>query len=208
MKRVAAITCALALALVLAPAAQAEAGEGSECPPFRVLHNDRVGKLELPAGYYTLVPFNPSLLSCQKAAKLFAEFLQDFDGKLPRNWRVLPRRKAFQRGQSEVGFYVRPTGSGGGGGAGGGKHPADGRACQGLFRVLHNDKIGSLNLPAGQYKITRLAKRPTCKRASKLFAKFLAHSEGILPNGWKLNARTATFKKGKDAAFRVKRVSS
>jgi len=164
--------------------------------------------LELPAGYYTLVPFNPSLLSCQKAAKLFAEFLQDFDGKLPRNWRVLPRRKAFQRGQSEVGFYVRPTGSGGGGGGGGGKHPADGRACQGLFRVLHNDKIGSLNLPAGQYKITRLAKRPTCKRASKLFAKFLAHPEGILPNGWKLNARTATFKKGKDAAFRVKRVSS
>ena len=129
-----------------------------------------------------------------------------FDGKLPGKWRVLVRRSAFQRGNSQVGFSVERGQRHGGGG---GKHPAKGRACPNLFRVLHNDRIGRLRLPAGQYRITLLAKRrPTCQRAPKLFAKFLQRPDGKLPNGWDLDPGTATFTKRVGVGFRVKRVGN
>jgi hypothetical protein len=209
----AALLCALALAASLAPAANAQAADDAQarqgiaaCPTFHVLHNDRVGKLKLPEGHYTITPFDPSKLSCEKAAKLFAEFLQDFDGNLPRNWRVRPRIKAFQRGHSQVGFYVKRGQPSGGGG---GQHPAKGRACPNLFRVLHNDRIGRLKLPAGRYRITLLARRkPSCQRAAGLFAKFLEHPNGKLPSPWDLDPSTATFSKRKGVGFRVKRVGS
>lgn len=196
---------ALVLALLLALAAPAEARQGTtQCPSFHVLHDDRVGKLKLPEGHYTLTPFDSSLLSCKKAARLFAEFLQDYDGNLPRNWRVLPRRSAFQRGHSQVGFFVERGQRHGGGG---GKHPAKGRACPNLFRVLHNDRIGKLRLPKGRYRITLLAKRkPSCQRAANLFADFLQDFDGRLPKPWDLEPGTATFKKRAGVGFRVKRV--
>jgi len=176
------------------------------CPSFHVLHNDRIGRLKLRKGHYTITPFDQQLLSCERAARLFAKFLQDFDGKLPGKWRVLVRRSAFQRGNSQVGFSVERGQRHGGGG---GKHPAKGRACPNLFRVLHNDRIGRLRLPAGQYRITLLAKRrPTCQRAPKLFAKFLQRPDGKLPNGWDLDPGTATFTKRVGVGFRVKRVGN
>lgn len=199
-------TVALA-AGALAPPAEARAQAAEKCPLFHVLHNDRVGDLLLPRGWYRLKPFNPDKLSCAKASKLFAKFLQDFDGNLPGRWRVRVKKSAFQRGRSDVGFSVKRVSSGGdNGGDNGGQHPATGRACPNLFTVLHNDRIGKLDLPKGKYRITLLRKRkPSCERAASLFAQFLQRPDGKLPSPWKLDPETATFTKRPGVGFRVKR---
>lgn len=68
--------------------------------------------------------------------------------------------------------------------------------CGATFQVLHNDRIGELKLPAGQYDITLIdPSRITCAKASQLFSRFLQDFDGNLPGGWKLNAQKARFKK-------------
>jgi hypothetical protein len=206
--RVLAALAALALAWagLLATSAPAQA-TGHICPAtFHVLHDDRVGPLELPEGHYEIRLLDPEKLTCQRASDLFRIFLERYTGDLPGNWRVIAARSEFRRGTSDVGFQVHRVSSPSGGG-GGGRHPATGRACPFLFHVLHNDHIGRLSLPRGQYRITLLAHaRPTCQRASKLFARFLQHWDGRLPGAWRLNVATATFFKSPHFGFRVKRV--
>ena len=51
---------------------------------FHVQHNDRIGSLRLPEGAYQL---SVTGMSCLRASQLFAEFLQDWNGKLPPPWR-------------------------------------------------------------------------------------------------------------------------
>lgn len=175
------------------------------CPnTFHVLHNDHIGKLKLPEGHYTITTLKEQRLSCEAAADKFARFLQDFDGNLPGKWRVKVAAKEFVRGKSGVGFRVA---KGSRSGSGGGHHPSGtGKRCAGKFQVEHNDRIGRLRLPAGPYRITRLSDRsPTCSRAAKLFARFLQHPDGVLPDRWKLRPATATFKRrGTNKGFRVK----
>ena len=80
------------------------AGEASaarvQCPgTFRVLHNDHVGRMSLPAGRYQITILSSGRPSCTAASKLFTRFLEDFDGKLPRR---LPdqRREASVRARA------------------------------------------------------------------------------------------------------------
>ncbi len=54
---------------------------------FRVVHDDHVGTLQLPAGAYRVAT---TKLSCAQASALFSEFLDDFDGVLPAPWRTAP----------------------------------------------------------------------------------------------------------------------
>ena len=61
------------------------------CPKFRVMNNDRIGKVSFPAGYYSVSLLNGNKLTCAQSTKLFQEFLQDWDGKLRRP-RPEPRR--------------------------------------------------------------------------------------------------------------------
>jgi len=76
--------------------------------------------------------------------------------------------------------------------------------CGASFSVLHNDRIGPLRLPAGEYDITLLDARViTCAKASQLFAKFLQDFDGVLPDGWRLRARKAKFTKGGGFGFKV-----
>jgi hypothetical protein len=76
--------------------------------------------------------------------------------------------------------------------------------CGATFSVLHNDRIGTLKLPAGEYDITLLdPSRITCAKASQLFAKFLQDYDGVLPGRWKLNAAKAKFTKGRGFGFKV-----
>jgi len=183
------------------------ADASTTCPDsFRVLHDDHVGKLSLPAGSYTITVINESKLSCQRASKLFAKFLQDYDGKLPNGWKVKPKKSGFQK-TSQKGFFVKRTGSAGSGGGSAGRHPGPGEMiCPGTFQVQHDDHIGRLQLPKGPYTITVIhQKRISCSDASKLFARFLAIPGGDLPDGWKLSVQSATFKKkGVHMGFRVK----
>ena len=76
-------------------------------------------------------------------------------------------------------------------------------ACPGEFNVLHNDRIGKLNLPQGPYTIS--VKRMTCTDASSNFARFLQRPAGDLPDGWKLFARRGKFvQRTQSKAFLVK----
>ena len=203
------LVAVLALAtLATLLAAPGRAAAATACPgSFRVLHDDRIGKLRLPEGPYRITVLNERRLSCSAAGDLFTQFLEDFDGRLPSPWRLNAGSATFRRGAgSAIGFRVAPLGGGGGGGGGGGRHPATGRACPGFFTVLHNDRIGRLRLPAGKYRITLLSvNRLGCPQAVKLFSRFLEDWDGVLPAPWFLDVATATFMRGsRHVGFRVK----
>jgi hypothetical protein len=200
------IAAALLSVLALALPATSQAAP-LRCPAtFQVLHNDHIGRLSLPAGHYVITVLESSRLSCPEASDLFRQFLEDYDGRLPRPWVLDVSTRTFRRGSgSSTGFTVTRTSSGGGGG-GGGHHPATGTACPGTFHVLHNDRIGRLRLRAGEYRITLLSVgRISCARAARYLAQFLQDFDGRLPRPWTLDVETGTFMRGsRNVGFRVK----
>ena len=180
------------LATLVAIPAPAQAAT-AKCPAtFRVLHNDQIGKLKLPKGNYRITLLDDQLLTCQQASKLFTQFLQDFDGRLGGGWTVNARTATFSR-PNGAGFTVkrvaRPTGTGGG------SHPSGNATQCPTFRVLHNDRIGSVNFPKGTYRMTALGGL-TCAKSSMLFRDFLQQTQGDLPGRWRLQGRTGTFLRG------------
>lgn len=184
-----------AIAVVLTALAGADGARAATktCPDtFHVLHDDRIGKLKLAEGHYTITLLRKKKLSCQRAATLFAKFLEDYDGNLPGRWRVRAKSASFVKGSTGIGFSVAKGSRGGGGG---GRHPGGGgKRCPSTFEVLNNDRIGKLRIPAGDYYITRLTRTsPRCRSASQLFAEFLQDFDGNLPRGWRLNVRRAAF---------------
>jgi hypothetical protein len=202
----AAAALAAAAALLSPASASAQAGSPNVCPAtFAVLHDDRIGSMSLPAGPYTVTLLNPSVLTCAQASDLFRQFLEDWNGRLPRPWVASAATRTFRRGSgSSVGFSVAPAGSHGGGGGGG--HYPHGSACPGTFRVLHNDHIGTFAIPRGVYRITLLSVgRMTCSQASSNFARFLQDFDGILPTPWFLDPETGSFMRGsRNVGFRIK----
>lgn len=202
-----ALAVALALAAMLAALAVGGAGTAAaaSCPAFRVLHNDRIGAANLPAGSYA-VTTDDAGLSCAEASKLFARFLEDYDGNLPAPWKVVPQgtgKAAFTRA-NQGGFSVARTG---GGSEGGGNpvNPLLGKLCPNTFTVNSNAPVGPLVFPKGKYLLYQPAGTGiTCNRAAVLFTRFLG--QGQLEFPWKLNLQTATFFKSSHparSAFRV-----
>lgn len=165
------------------------------CPnTFQVLHNDRIGALSVPAGAYRLTVLKASALSCAAASDRFRAFLEDFDGKLPAPWRLKASTGTFT-GARGAGFSIAATSTPSGGG--GGRHPATGLRCAGTFRVLHNDRIGSFQIPKGAYTVTLLSSQGlSCSQASSQFAAFLQDFDGRLPAPWLLDKQTGTFERG------------
>jgi len=200
------LAIAVLTAAALGAPGSASAQAPSTCPStFEVLHDDTVGALYLPRGAYTITLLSPGALSCAEAADLFRQFLEDYDGRLPRPWVVDAQGAAFTRGANgSVGFLVASAGTGGGGG--GGHHPT-GAACPGTFRVLHNDYIGSFSIPKGNYRITLLGVgRISCSKASAYFARFLEDYDGVLPRPWFLDTETGSFLRGsRNVGFRIKK---
>jgi hypothetical protein len=210
MRRVAPLTLAVllgALALAVALSRSEAEAAGTQCPAFKVLHNDRIGAAVLPAGSYSVKLTRGSHLTCGQASSLFTQFLEDYDGNLSDGWRVIPKGRGNARfvKPGERGFAVS-RGGGGGGGGGGGKSRL-GHLCPGTFRVLHNDRIGPLSFPAGIYQIyiPRHSALP-CKKASGLLTSFLDEPSGVLPGTWQMKSRRAVFFKQnqpKTRRFRV-----
>jgi hypothetical protein len=191
-------------AVALSLAAPAQAAPVTCQATFHVLHDDRIGSLQLPEGYYTITVLESNVLSCASASDYFRQFLEDYNGRLQRPWVLNVATATFRRGRSRVGFSVRRATTPSGGGVGG-RHPYSGTTCPGYFQVLHNDHIGRLSVPAGPYRITLLAVgRLSCSRASTLFANFLQLYTGRLPFPWRLDVRTATFSASHNVGFRVK----
>ena len=193
---------AAAATLALAPAASAAP---ANCPgTFEVLHNDRIGGMQLPKGPYVITVLETTTMGCTEAARLFSEFLEDYDGRLPRPWVATNSSRTFRAGSgSNVGFRVTPdtnptppTPP----------HPPSPRICPGYFSVLHNDRIGSFRIAKGRYRITLLSySGVSCARAVRLFQAFLQDYDGVLPRPWLLDSGTGTFSRGhRHVGFRIK----
>lgn len=166
------------------PSARAAA----KCPTFRVLHNDKIGTISLPAGNYAVTVRN---MTCASSTTWFARFLQDWDGKLPKPW------KASSTGSGNVtfkggtrSFTANRTGSA----------PTGGRGsleCSQAYNLRHADRIGRLKLKKGKYRIVRLTSiSPRCGKAARLVTRFLEDFDGQLPGNWVLLAQTGTFANG------------
>ena len=203
-RTLAGLVATAALALALAPSASAAE---ATCPgTFQVLHNDRIGAMQLPAGAYTITVLDSTTMGCTEASHLLSQFLEDWDGRLPRPWVANNSTRTFTAGRnSTVGFRVTP-----------GEptpptppnppHPPSSRVCAGYFTVLHNDRIGSFSIPRGRYRITLLGYAGvSCSQASTLFARFLQDFDGVLPRPWFLDPSTGSFMKGsRHIGFRIK----
>jgi hypothetical protein len=202
----ASFSLALVSALAVLALSAAAPASAATCPSFKVLHNDRIGAANLPAGNYTVT--TDAGLSCQAASQLFTRFLQDWDGNLPKPWRVVAEgtgKASFTRG-GLPGFSVARSGNSGGGG-----NNELGRLCSGSFTVNASSDVGPLFFPKGQYLVYIPAQSGiTCRRASILFTRFLAAPEGQLPSPWRVKTQTATFYKPDHplrSAFRVEPAS-
>lgn len=185
--------------LALSGAATASA---ATCPSFKVLHDDRIGPASLPAGSYEVTV--DTGLDCQAASKLFARFLQDWDGNLPKPWRVSAGgsgKASFTR-SGLPGFSVSLVSGGGGGG-----NSELGTLCAGTFTVTAGSDVGPLYFAKGPYLLyIPMRSAITCRRASVLFTRFLASPESMLPAPWRVATQTATFFKPAHplrSAFRV-----
>lgn len=194
----------VALATVLGGAPSASAAP-ADCPgSFQVQHNDRIGAMQLPKGPYVITVLDTATMGCTEATRLFSEFLEDWDGRLPRPWVATVSTRTFRAGRgSSVGFRVAPdanpvppTPP----------EPPSSRVCPGYFRVLHNDRIGSFAIPKGRYRITLLSYAGVgCSRAARYLQAFLQDYNGVLPRPWLLDPGTATFSRGhRQVGFRIK----
>jgi hypothetical protein len=198
----------LAAGAALAASAPAQAQAPDPCSAtFHVLHDDTIGELELPEGQYQLAVDG---LSCARASFLFAQFLRDYNGVVPRPWRYSVEGVGRGTFDGRGSFTVTRTADTGSGGAqpgparaGGGSHGD--LACPGTFEVLHDDRIGRLRIPAGDYSITRLGANITCGRAVRLLRRFLQRPSGRLGRGWVLLPQSAEFVKfSSNHGFRIK----
>ena len=190
-------------------AAQASTASASgACGQFRVMHNDKISGVSFPAGPYNMVN---SGMSCSQTTKYFQQFLEA--GKVSKGWQVKTlsgNRKRFTKlgTNPTVDFQATPASD---------PTPTPtpgGLTCPGTFRVLHNDQIGAMKLPAGSYTI-KLASHDTpglnCKVASNTFAYFLNNDwAGNLPHPWKMNVGAKSFYMNNTPSdgFSVKRVGS
>ncbi len=205
------LTLSLSLAAIAALPAAAQAGTANAsvvCGEFRVMHNDHIGSVKFPAGPYNMVA---SQMSCAQVTKTFQQFLNRPAGNLPKPWKVKllsGERRRFTKVGTKVDFQATrghdptPTPTPGG------------LTCAGTFRVLHNDRIGAMQLPAGRYSITLLSHYTpglNCASASNDFAYFLNNDwSGVLPRPWKMNVSAKSFWMSPSTTdgFKVKRVGS
>lgn len=199
----AAFSVTLVAALALLALGGAGSASAATCPSFKVLHDDRIGAVVLPAGNYEVT--TSAGLSCPASSKLFARFLSDWDGNLPKPWRAKAEGsgKATFAGGS-VSFSVRRIGGGEGGGGG---NTELGKLCPGTFTVNAGSDVGPLYFAKGPYLLYIPSRSGiSCRRASVLFTRFLAAPGGMLPDPWQVKTQTATFFKpahSERSAFRV-----
>ena len=195
---------AIAALPVAAQAATADAS--GACGQFRVMHNDKISGVSFPAGPYNMVN---SGMSCAQTTKYFQQFLEA--GKVAKGWQVKTlsgNRKRFTKLGTNPTVDFQAT-------AASDPTPTPGGlTCPGTFRVLHNDQIGAMKLPAGSYTIT-LASHNTpgldCASASHDFTYFLNNDwAGNLPRPWKMNVAAKSFYMNNTPSdgFSVKRVGS
>ena len=154
-----------------------------------MIHNDRINSVSFPAGSYKIVN---SGMSCAQTTKYMQQFLDK--GLVAKGWTVKllsGQRRRFTKLKTNptVDFQATPVAE---------PTPSPSSLnCAGKFRVLHNDHIGAMKLPAGEYQIT-LNSHDTpglnCSSASHDFTYFLNNDwAGNLPRPWKMNTSQKSF---------------
>lgn len=183
----------------------------ASCPAtFSNLQNDHIGSVQYPKGAYRL-SLTSRGITCLQASQLFAIFLDSPIDNLPSPWSSAsistnPATARFANLLNGIGFQTTFVSSSNGGG---GHYPNDGTLCPSSFRVLHDDHIGSLYIPAGSYDLIDLAGSGlSCPQASQAFTNLLNYPNDRLPSGWVLDPSTATFTHGYGSrnGFRIKPV--
>ncbi|MFT4048232.1 MAG: hypothetical protein QM648_00150 [Solirubrobacterales bacterium] len=172
----------LLLALSLTVGLAAGTNAANSCPSFHVLHNDSIGQVKIPAGMYSVAPVG---VTCKNSSTLIARFLNDYDGVLPGGWAVAASGKTitFKKGATTESIVMKRGYSP----ASGGSSNRQNGACPGTFTVLHNDRVGTMALKAGQYKIT--TKGLYCWFDASKLAYLLDYTEGTkLPSPWTVDA--------------------
>ena len=194
-RRTGLVVAIFVVALVGLPVSGASAKAVLACPDFTILHNDRIDNVSLPHGRYEV---KAKRIPCQRTTQLLQKWLQT--GRTTGKWSSDPPG-IFSKGRKWFRIDREGTGGGGVGGGGGGR-----TVCPATFRVLHNDRIGRLQVPAGEYRIT--TRRMSCSDASDAFARFLDFPSGKLPSPWQLRPLKAKFRNPRTGeSFRVKRLS-
>jgi hypothetical protein len=175
-------------------------GAGLVCTQRLVLtQDDRIGPLVIKKGRYIIDRLGPLSPSCAQATTLLRGFLMDFDGVLPNGWALLANDAAFVRASVSYGFRLEPDPDQGGGGS---RFPARTVRCPATFRVLHNDRIGTLSFPAGPYWVSIYkGSNITCQQSTQLFASFLQRTDGKLPTPWVIDVATGSFRRGPAGAY-------
>lgn len=96
------------------------------------------------------------------------------------------------------------TAIGASGAVGAGGDLARAGECPGTFEVLHNDSIGKLKIPHGNYTIS--VKRISCGSAEDNFKKFLQDPDNNLPNDWRVLVKRKKFvNRSENVAFLIDR---
>lgn len=192
------VFAALLLAVAFAPASSA----ATTCPSFHVLHNDSIGSVKIPAGMYSVAPTG---VTCKNSSTLIARFLNDWDGVLPDGWTVSASGKTvtFKKGTTSETIVMKRGYSP----SGGGSSNRQNGLCPGTFTVLHNDRVGTMRLKAGQYQIT--TKGLYCWFDSSKLAYFLDYTEGTkLPKPWTVDAAMMKIQRSPNHYFTLKYVGS
>ena len=86
-------------------------------------------------------------------------------------------------------------------GLAGGESAHAARVNCGTFTVKHNDRIGKVQFPKGQYNIS--ANKLTCKQSVKLLQEFLQDPDQILRKPWTVN-KNRKFARGKGSRVNFK----
>lgn len=186
----------ISVALATVALAMPSAASAATCPTFQVMHNDRIGSVKLSAGQYTPATAG---VTCANAGKLLTRFLSDWDGILPGGWTVTQAGAGatFVNGVQSIALApgkVKPN-----------SNTTQNGVCPGTFTVLHNDHIGRLKLPAGEYQIT--TKRLHCWFDIQKLQLFLASYEsGNLPRPWKVIPAQKKIQRSTNSWFTLKRV--
>ena len=202
------IAAATAIACVsLAPAGAQAAAKGSstQCPgTFTVLHDDSIGALKLKAGPLRDHRAHGADAQLPEGLEAVRQVPAPPGRRPPQPLEAQRPQGGLPQGHPRDGlaFSVAKFRGGGGEGGGGGGGGSNRTKCP-TFQVLHNDRIGSLPIPAGNYLIT--AKNMGCPSASQQFAKFLQSPSGRLGGGWQLKPRKAKFRNPNTGeSFRIK----
>jgi len=196
-------------------------GPGARRPARRRRQPDHLSRIQsspqrphrcrhLPGRSYTLTLQDTSL-DCKSSAALFARFLEDYDGVLPKPWVVSnegPGKSSFLRafsGGTTPGFAVELTAKE----RRRRRHQPDPRqTLPGTFTVNSTTVVGPLRFTKGAFLIYQPAGSGiTCNRASVLFTRSSAPAVPCPPRG-RCSTKTATFYKPsnpKRSAFRIER---